>query len=55
MCWAGPRRRPGGEGILMVERRIELAYGAGASLSLEGIGELTRATLQLPRARGEVG
>ncbi len=46
-------RRPGGEGVSMVERRIALAYGAAASLSLEALEGATRATLQLPRERGE--
>jgi hypothetical protein len=34
----------------MVERRLALAYGAGARLALESTGERTRVTVTLPRS-----
>jgi len=40
-------RRPGGEGIKMVERRLELAYGPGSKLELAAEGERTTAELQV--------
>lgn len=38
-------RRPGGEGIKMVERRLELAYGSRSKLELAAVGEQTTAEL----------
>jgi hypothetical protein len=45
--YGGPR--PGSEGLPTIERRLELAYGASATLRVSGVGERTRADLQLPR------
>jgi hypothetical protein len=42
-------RREGGEGIAIVERRIALAYGGRARLSLSGGDGATTASLHLPR------
>lgn len=45
--FAGPRR--GGRGLGIVERRLALAFGEGASLRVEAVGAArTRATLRLP-------
>ncbi len=41
-------RRPEGEGLAMVERRLALAYGGAARLSIAAEGEETRAELVLP-------
>lgn len=43
-------RRPEGEGLSMVERRLALAYGAAASLAIAAEGEETVAELHLPSA-----
>jgi LytS/YehU family sensor histidine kinase len=40
--------RPGGEGLPTLRRRLALAYGAGASLHVEGRGGRTYARLRLP-------
>lgn len=40
-------RRPGGEGIKMVERRLELAYGPRASLALSAEADRTTAALEV--------
>lgn len=40
-------RRPGGEGIKMVERRLELAYGPRARLELTAEGARTTAALEV--------
>lgn len=40
--------RPGGEGIAMVERRLAVAYGAGAALRIAAAGGRTVALLELP-------
>jgi sensor histidine kinase YesM len=45
-AYAGPR--DGGEGVPMVEKRLALAYGPGASLRMESVGARTRATVTLP-------
>ncbi|MCA9695473.1 MAG: histidine kinase [Myxococcales bacterium] len=44
--WTGPRE--GGEGLPMVRRRLDLAYGAGAKLTLAGDGARTRAEVTMP-------
>jgi hypothetical protein len=41
-------RRPGGEGIAIVERRLALAYGGGARLSVHAQGAQTASTVFLP-------
>ncbi|MCA9656999.1 MAG: histidine kinase [Myxococcales bacterium] len=41
-------RRPGGEGVPTIERRLALAYGGGASLTLEADGDATVTTIVLP-------
>ncbi len=41
-------RRQGGEGIGMVERRLSLAYGERASLSIEAYGQETVAVVSFP-------
>lgn len=46
-------RRPGGEGIAMVERRIALAYRGEAVLELSSERGRTRARLAAPRAPSE--
>jgi len=46
-------RRDGGSGLPMVEKRLQLAYGARASFAIGADGddgERTRATLRMPRA-----
>lgn len=49
-------RRPGGEGLSMVERRLELAYGGGASFTIGGgSGEGTVAEVRMPARVGEEG
>jgi signal transduction histidine kinase len=44
--YAGPR--PGGEGVPVVQRRLDLAYGGKAALSLSAQGARTRAELRVP-------
>jgi two-component system sensor histidine kinase AlgZ len=46
----GPFRgpRPGGEGLVMVERRLDLAYEGRAQLALRAVGGETLAELSLP-------
>ena len=47
--YGGPRA--GGQGLAMVQRRLELSYGDQASLEIAGVaGERTRVTLILPGA-----
>lgn len=46
-------RRPGGEGLAMVERRLALAYGSAASLRIASEGGCTVALVVLPLARSE--
>ncbi len=41
-------RRPGGQGLKMVERRLELIYGPDASLEIEARGDRTVARVRLP-------
>jgi LytS/YehU family sensor histidine kinase len=41
-------RREGGQGIGMVEKRLRLAYGERAHLSVSAVGERTQAELVLP-------
>ena len=41
-------RRPGGEGVPMIERRLELAYEGAASLRIEAEGEATAVTIAVP-------
>ncbi len=41
--------RPGGRGLPGLRRRLALAYGPGATFSIEGGGGRTRARLSLPR------
>ena len=43
-------RRIGGNGLPIVEKRLALAYGASARLSIEPDGDRTRASLLLPRS-----
>jgi hypothetical protein len=40
--------RDGGSGFPMVERRLELAYSGAASIQIQGHGQRTRVTLNLP-------
>jgi len=42
-------RRDGGEGIGMIEKRLDLAYDGAASVVVEADGDGTRATLSAPR------
>ncbi len=44
--YAGPRA--GSDGVPTIERRLELAYGGTATLRVSGVGERTRADLELP-------
>jgi signal transduction histidine kinase len=44
--YAGPR--PGGEGVPVVRRRLDLAYGGAASLSISPHGGGTRVEVRLP-------
>jgi hypothetical protein len=46
--YAGPR--PGSDGLPTVERRLRLAYGDGAVLTIRGVAERTIVELQLPRS-----
>jgi two-component system sensor histidine kinase AlgZ len=46
-AYAGPRA--GSEGLPTVQRRLQLAYGGGASLTIDGEGERTRVVIELPR------
>ena len=46
-------RRPGGEGLAMVERRLALAYGSAATLQIGSEGGQTVAVVELPLARSE--
>jgi len=46
-AYAGPRA--GGSGLPIVEKRLALAYGEAARLSIEAKGERTRASMTLPR------
>ncbi len=41
-------RRPGGEGVPMIERRLELAYEGRARLQIVAEGETTLLTIELP-------
>ncbi|HFE45928.1 MAG TPA: sensor histidine kinase [Nannocystis exedens] len=41
-------RRPGGEGVPMIERRLELAYEGRADLQIVAQGETTLLTIELP-------
>lgn len=51
-AYAGPRE--GGEGLAMVTRRLESAYGGEARFTIDGAGGRTIATLTLPHsARSE--
>ena len=45
--FAGPRQ--GGEGLEMVRKRVELAYGANAGFEIAGRDQRTEARLRLPR------
>lgn len=47
--------RDGGSGLLMVERRLELAYSGAASVKIEGLVGRTRVTLSLPAGRDPAG
>ncbi len=48
-------RRPGGEGLAMVERRLALAYGeGGATLTMHTDAERVVATLRIGKRQGEV-
>ena len=53
----GPYRgpRPGSSGLPVIERRLGLAYGGAASLTLEGLEGRTRATLVVPLGGPEAG
>jgi LytS/YehU family sensor histidine kinase len=46
-AYAGPRE--GGNGLPIVEKRLALAYGRTARLTIERDGDRTRASLRLPR------
>jgi len=47
-------RRPGGEGVPMIERRLALAYDGAASFQIEDQGDATLVTIELPtRSRME--
>lgn len=41
-------RRPGGEGLLTLERRLDLAYGTGGRLAVQGDAATTRVTVEVP-------
>lgn len=41
-------RRPGGEGLATLERRLDLAYGSGGRLVVDGDAATTRVTVEAP-------
>ncbi|HEX4383687.1 MAG TPA: histidine kinase [Myxococcales bacterium] len=45
-AFRGPRA--GGSGLASLRKRLSMAYGSSATLQVEGVGETTRAKLELP-------